>query len=45
VLKVLRRENPKGRILATDTTVTMGDLIFFFGKNGRLERVQATAKR
>jgi hypothetical protein len=45
VLRVLRRENPKGRILATDSTVTMGDLTFLFGKNGRLERVEEHGKR
>lgn len=45
VLRVLRRENPKGRILASDSTVTMGDLIFFFGKNGRLQRVQQGSGR
>lgn len=45
VLKVLRRENPKGRILATDSTVTMGDLTFLFAKNGRLERVQQGTRR
>ena len=45
VLRVLRRENPRGRILATDTTVTMGDLTFYFAKNGRLQRVQQSSKR
>ena|SRR5690348_7221159 len=40
VLRVLRRENPKGRILATDSTVTMGDVIFHFAKTGRLQRVE-----
>ena len=39
VLRVLRRDNPKARILATDTTVTLGDLTFYFAKTGRLERV------
>jgi len=39
VLRVLRHDNPKARILATDTTVTMGSLTFVFAKNGRLERV------
>jgi hypothetical protein len=39
VLKVLRHDNPKARILATDTTVTMGSLTFVFAKNGKLERV------
>jgi hypothetical protein len=45
VLRVLRRENPKSRILATDSTVTMADLVFFFAKNGRLERVQRNGNR
>lgn len=40
VLRVLRHERPKARILATDTTVIMGDLTFFFAKNGRLGRVE-----
>jgi hypothetical protein len=44
VLRVLRRENPKGRILASDSTVTMGDLVFYFAKNGRLERVDRTGR-
>ena len=39
VLRVLRHDNPKARILATDTTVTMGSLTFVFAKNGKLERV------
>ena len=39
VLKVLRHDNPKARILATDTSVTMGSLTFVFAKNGKLERV------
>jgi len=41
VLKVLRHDNPKARILATDSTVTIGNLIFLFAKNGKLERVTA----
>ena len=44
VLRVLRRENPKGRILATDSTVTMGDMVFHFAKNGRLDRVEKKEK-
>jgi hypothetical protein len=39
VLRVLRRDNPKGRIFATDTSVTMGSLTFMFAKSGKLERV------
>jgi len=39
VLRVLRHDNPKARILATDTTVTMGSLTFVFARNGKLERV------
>jgi len=39
VLKVLRRDNPKARILATDTTVSIGNLTFLFARNGKLERV------
>jgi len=39
VLRVLRRDNPKGRIFATDTSVTMGNLTFMFAKTGKLERV------
>jgi uncharacterized protein YpmS len=45
VLRVLRHENPKGRILATDSTVTMGDLVFYFGKTGRLVRVERSENR
>ncbi|PYP66765.1 MAG: hypothetical protein DMD26_06795 [Gemmatimonadetes bacterium] len=41
VLKVLRRDNPKARILATDTTVSIGNLTFLFARSGRLERVLA----
>lgn len=43
VLKTLRHENPRARILASDTTVSIGTLTFYFAKNGRLERV-ATGK-
>ena len=39
VLRDLRRDNPKARILATDTTVTIGSLTFLFAKSGKLERV------
>jgi len=39
VLKVLRHDNPKARILATDTTVMIGNLTFVFAKTGKLERV------
>ncbi|HEY2378633.1 MAG TPA: hypothetical protein VGH98_21815 [Gemmatimonadaceae bacterium] len=39
VLRVLRHDNPKARIFATDTTVSMGSLMFVFAKNGKLERV------
>jgi len=41
VLKVLRHDNPKARILATDTTVMIGNLTFVFAKTGKLERVTA----
>jgi len=39
VLKSLRHDNPRARILATDSTVSIGNLTFYFAKNGRLERV------
>ena len=39
VLRLLRRQNPKARIFATDSTVSIGQLVFFFGRGGRLERV------
>ena len=39
VLKSLRHDNPRARILASDTTVSIGSLTFHFAKNGRLERV------
>jgi|SRR5690242_11112317 hypothetical protein len=41
VLKVLRHDNPKAKIFATDSTVSIGNLTFVFAKGGRLERVQA----
>jgi uncharacterized protein YpmS len=44
VLKTLRHENPRARILASDTTVSIGTLTFFFAKSGRLERVGSSAK-
>ena len=40
VLRMLRRQNPKSRIFATDTTVNIGQLVFHFGRGGRLERVE-----
>src|ERR1700759_5337788 len=39
VLKSLRHDNPRAKILATDTTVSIGSLTFFFAKTGKLERV------
>ena len=42
VLKALRQKNPRAKILATDTTVSIGGLTFSFAKNGRLERVTST---
>ena len=41
VLRTLRRQNPKARIFATDTTVTISGVTFVFAKGGggRLERV------
>jgi hypothetical protein len=39
VLKVLRHDNPKARIFATDSTVMIGNLTFQFAKSGKLERV------
>jgi len=42
VLKILRHENPRARILASDTTVSIGNLTFYFAKSGRLERVGTT---
>jgi hypothetical protein len=43
VLRTLRHDNPRAKILATDTTVSIGSLTFHFAKAGRLERV-TTAK-
>lgn len=42
VLKLLRRDNPKAKIFATDTTVSLGNVTFYFARTGRLERVAAT---
>lgn len=42
ILKLLRRDNPKAKIFATDTTVSLGSLTFHFAKSGRLERVTTT---
>jgi uncharacterized protein YpmS len=39
VLRILRRDNPKARIFATDTTVSIGGLTFVFSRAGRLEQV------
>ena|SRR5438094_5221436 len=39
VLKALRHDNPKARIFATDTTVSIGGLTFHFARTGKLERV------
>jgi hypothetical protein len=39
VLGLLRRQNPKAKILATDSTVSIGQLTFRFARNGRLEQV------
>ena len=39
LLKELRRDNPKAKIFATDSTVALGSLTFYFAKTGRLERV------
>jgi uncharacterized protein YpmS len=44
VLKSLRRDNPRAKIFATDTTVSIGSLTFFFAKNGRLERIESEPK-
>jgi hypothetical protein len=41
VLKSLRHDNPRARILATDSTVTVGNLTFYFAKSGRLDRVSS----
>ena len=39
VLRTLRRQNPKARILATDSTLSIGRLVFRFGAGDRLEEV------
>ena len=39
VLKILRHDNPKARIFATDSTVAIGNVTFLFAKTGKLERV------
>ena len=39
VLKILRHDNPKARIFATDSTVAIGNVTFVFAKTGKLERV------
>jgi uncharacterized protein YpmS len=44
VLKSLRHDNPRAKILATDTTVSIGSLTFFFAKTGRLERVASSER-
>jgi len=41
VLKILRHDNPKAKIFATDSTVSIGNLTFVFAKSGKLERVQS----
>lgn len=45
VLRILRKQNPRAKIFATDTTVTIGDLTFFFAKNGRFARVEGAERR
>ena len=42
LLKELRRDNPKAKIFATDSTVSLGSLTFYFAKSGRLDRVGTT---
>jgi uncharacterized membrane protein YgaE (UPF0421/DUF939 family) len=42
VLKALRHDNPKARILATDTSVTIGGISFLFARSGKLEKVMTT---
>ncbi|HJQ21353.1 MAG TPA: hypothetical protein VJ867_13480 [Gemmatimonadaceae bacterium] len=39
VLRLLRRQNPKARIFATDSTLMIGRLTFHFSRTGRLDRV------
>jgi hypothetical protein len=45
VLGLLRRQNPKAKILATDSTVSIGQLTFRFARNGRLEQVDHQSLR
>lgn len=40
VLRLLRRQNPKARIMATDSTVSIGQLVFHFSRAGRLDRIE-----
>lgn len=42
VLRILRRQNPKARILATDSTVTIDRLVFHFDAAERLSEVTRT---
>ena len=44
VLKILRQRNPKARILATDSTVVLGNVTFYFARGGRLERIANAQK-
>src|SRR5688572_3661849 len=39
VLTLLRRQNPEALISATDSTVSIGALVFRFGADGRLRAV------
>ena len=39
-LELLREQNPKGFIVATDSTVEMDGLVFQFAADGRLTRVK-----
>lgn len=45
VLGLLRRQNPKAKILATDSTVSIGQLTFRFARTGRLEQVDHPSLR
>ena len=40
VLVLLRRQNPQALISSTDSTVTVGGLVFRFGPDGRLSVVE-----
>ena len=40
LLELLRDQNPKGFIVATDSTVDIDGLVFIFGRNGRLTTVK-----